>query len=109
MKTSHQSLLPPPPPKIPTTNLPSFPILTFSCCHNQVHHTQSIQGHPHLGTKKMKKTVASIDHDHPRQKKRHSQESSLEKNGSGTFRGWNPWSTIASQDWQVGKLSPPPT
>src|SRR5258708_5265989 len=55
---------------------------------------------------KTKKCEAIIGHDRPHQKKDHNQGLFLEKSGSETFKGWNPWSTIASQEWLVGKSSP---
>src|SRR5216684_1078904 len=104
MRTSCLSTPPPPQPQFPTLNHSSSRIPTSSCHHDQAHPIQSILDHHHLHTKKMKKTMATTNHDCPCQKKDHSQGSFPVTNGSETYKGWNPWLTITYQGWQVGKL-----
>src|SRR5229473_3257122 len=106
-KTSYRSVPPHRQPWSQTTSHSSLPIWISSYHHNQVPHIQSTLGHHLPHTKKTKRIMVPTNHDHPRQRKDHNQESFQATNGSKTCRGWNPWSTTAYQGWQVGKSLPP--
>src|SRR5258708_9661835 len=58
-----------------------------------------------LGYSSCRNTTIGLDH--PLWKKDCNWESSRVKNGSGTYKGWNPWSTTTYLEWQVEKSLPP--
>src|SRR5260370_31881911 len=106
MKTSYLSIPPPLQPRCLTMNLSSSPTPISSYHHEPAHCTQYTLDHRHQHMMKTNKTAVNTNHDHQHQKKHHNQGSSPVKSGSGTFRGWNPWSITTYRGWQVEKSSP---